>query len=791
MKATRIHVWSIVLALALSLLIGRTALAHASFVKSDPAPNSSVPSAPERVTIWFTEPLEPSFSRIQVLATDGSQVDRGDSTPDPNNPTVLSVGLNALPQGTFIVSWQVLSTVDGHITSGAFPFAVGEAVSGGAFVATTLEVPPVSPADVAARGIGYLAQAALVGALAFKLFVWRPALKRAEIDESELDPAVTRRSQLIIRIAVVGAVVSTALWMLAQLSLSGQSLGTWLTTRVARIWIGRAATVIALAVLADDLILTRKAASRSGRVLALAVAWLCLQLPLVTTLTSHSAAVPNATLPMLADWIHLLATSIWIGGLVQMVFVVPAALHSMAAEDRTWLLYGSVLNFSTLAAFAVGALLISGVYLGTLHVGPPAALFETNYGLTLLAKIALVIPTLLLGAANLLYVKPRLDAALDEPESRASAAVQRRYQRLVTVEALVAATVVVIAGLLSVLPRGRDPQLTAAEAAPIQLAQDAEDVRVELRIAPARIGINEYAIQVTDQSGQPVSDASRVSLRFRPIGKAIGTSEVETTSGDDGTYTASGANISLNGLWQIEVAIRRPEAFDQFAAFRVQAEGDGRIIAQSDQPDLIDNLIRLLDIYGIPIGTMGVIVMAAVWAFLAFRAAGPRGWAGIALIAPSAVLIPLALLSLITFLQDTTPTAGLANPFVPDNESIARGQALYEQMCVSCHGPQGRGDGPAGLTLTPRPANFTAGHTDAHPDGDVFYWIQNGFPNSAMPAFKGTLADGDIWHLVNYVRRLSAQAGAPPTAPFTPTLPITTSTSGVTPSGDPTALEVL
>ncbi len=117
-------------------------------------------------------------------------------------------------------------------------------------------MPPITPFEVVGRGIGYLAQAALVGALAFKLFVWWPALRRAEIDESDIVSAVTRRSRLVIRIAIVGLIISTALWLLAQLSLSGQSLGAWLATRVGRIWIGRAATVIALAVLSDELALT-------------------------------------------------------------------------------------------------------------------------------------------------------------------------------------------------------------------------------------------------------------------------------------------------------------------------------------------------------------------------------------------------------------------------------------------------------------------------------------------------------------------------------------------------------
>jgi mono/diheme cytochrome c family protein len=358
----------------------------------------------------------------------------------------------------------------------------------------------------------------------------------------------------------------------------------------------------------------------------------------------------------------------------------------------------------------------------------------------------------------LLYIKPRLDKAIDEPASRASQNVQRRYKRLVTLEAIGAACIVVIAGLLSVQPRGRDPQPTAAGAAPIELSQAAEEVRVDLRITPARIGINDYEIKVIDQAGQPVSDASQVSLRFKPIGKLIGTSDVQATPAEAGVYTVSGANISLNGTWQIEVAIRRPNAFDQFAAFRVQAEGDGRIVAQSDQPTLIDTVIRTLDIYGTPIGAAAILLFALGWVFLVYHAAGSRVWVMIELVLPSVVLTPLAAVSLVTFARDTTPAASLVNPFVPDSESIARGEALYQTNCISCHGPAGKGDGVNAPQLNPRPADFTAGHTDAHPDGDVFFWIQNGVTGSAMPAFKANLNDDDLWHLVNYVRRLSAQA---------------------------------
>ncbi len=92
-----------------------------------------------------------------------------------------------------------------------------------------------------------------------------------------------------------------------------------------------------------------------------------------------------------------------------------------------------------------------------------------------------------------------------------------------------------------------------------------------------------------------------------------------------------------------------------------------------------------------------------------------------------------------------------ANPVPRDQDSIGRGKKLFQMHCVVCHGPEGKGDGPAaaGLTLKPPDLVRMAGH---HPDGDLAWKIANG--RGAMPAWKGKLSDKDIWHLVNLIQSL-------------------------------------
>lgn len=747
---------ALLLALLLALMAAGVASAHADLVRSNPAANSTLETAPAAITLDFSEAIEPSFSKITVLFEDGTLVDNGDSAVSPIDPQQLIVSLSETRQGTYIVSWRVLSAVDGHITSGAFVFSVGKPINQ-AVGADQAGGAVTSPIDMLARALTFIGQALIVGLVAFRWLVWRPALQSAQLDEA-VDAATEQANTRLMVVALALTAIGAIIVLVSQSALNDTTIPAWLGTRVGRVWIGRVATLIAIGVLAQDFAATGRALTSKGRGVRLtdaAVIWLSAQVLFLTTLTSHSAAVTQPPLlPFAVDWLHLIATSIWVGGLAQLALSVPRAAKAVDDEDRAWLWLKTVVYFSTVAALALGVILLTGAYLSLLHVGEWAALISTAYGRTLLVKLALAGAAMLIGAYNLLVTKPRLDAAIDQPDRAPS--VQRRFRRLVAVEAAAAIVVVAAAGVLTNLPRSKDPQPQAAASA-LTLTTRADEVDAALTIDPARSGLSTFALRLS-QHGQPIDDAAaEVSLRFTYLVRSLGTTRAEAARADDGAFVISGPYVSLPGDWQIEAAVRRPGAFDVFAAYRVRVNLDGAISA-AGAPTLFDQLARWLSIYNLPFGGGVAIGLGLMWLVVGWKAAR-NTLSQIALVVPTLILVPLGIWSVVTFAREATPGLDLTNPFLPDEASLAAGRVLFAANCAVCHGEQGRGNGPAAAQLTLPPPDFGNGHLDIHTDGDVFYWIQNGLSaTSPMPAFKDKLSDDEIWHLVNYVRRLRNEA---------------------------------
>ena len=100
------------------------AQAHAFLDHTTPLVGGTVKQAPTDVRLWYTQELEPAFSRVQVFDASGKEVDKKDVHLDAKDDHLLIVSLPALGAGTYKVVWRVVS-VDTHPTEGSFTFKVG------------------------------------------------------------------------------------------------------------------------------------------------------------------------------------------------------------------------------------------------------------------------------------------------------------------------------------------------------------------------------------------------------------------------------------------------------------------------------------------------------------------------------------------------------------------------------------------------------------------------------------------------------------------------------------------
>ena len=741
--------------------------AHAYLERADPEPGSTVAQAPQQLRLVFGEPMDPSFSRVQVLDTSGQQADRGDSRVAPDNPNVMTVSLrDGLPNGLYTVAWRTLSTVDGHDANGAYQLVIGALPAGASAVQTATAQAGFSVPTAVARWWLYVAGGGLFGTLLAWRFVFGRALRPPA--QTAAVPAA-RRAQLLAAAFGVALVVGVVYGAAAQASTSagvplwsaiGQPLRDVLSSgRFAAIWWPR----FALAAIACGLVAWRGVGGIVGEV-ALAIVPAVL---LTASLTSHSAAlVSGAYLGITADWLHLLAASAWIGGLASLVVVLPTALTATGrASDEVR--STALRRFSVLALASVAVIVATGTFQAWLQVGTWDALVQTAYGLSVLAKVLLMLAMVVLASFHLATSHPGLAARLiPEPVL----ARMGRWSRVaLRAELGLGIAVLVIAAYLTGTPPGREELARrtgeAAQAGPVDRRLDAQGVSAAVRITPGATGVNRFSV---DLPGADPTTVERVQLTLTYLDQELGSQPVVLQPAPEtpNRWELDSPALSQAGSWQAEVLVRRAGQDDARTAFRFLVTGPGQSAGQTSAPVAGYPLLPspLVSIAYALMACGAAVLIAGFWRGRArlrqAQASVRRGRQRIrqaqASMMAAGVLVILAGGYVYAQEQRNGVPLDIANvrsPVPADAASLARGQAIYQQAgCAACHGDTGRGDGPAGLRLVPRPADFRVHMAAGHTDGQLFYWVTSGVQGTAMPAFGNRLSDQERWDVINYIR---------------------------------------
>lgn len=161
--------------------------------------------------------------------------------------------------------------------------------------------------------------------------------------------------------------------------------------------------------------------------------------------SGHAANAGDFSLPEISDWLHLMAASIWGGGLITLSLAVFPSIFRLPGERRKYIADIAV-RFSGLAGVALFAIVITAAYNGWTEVGSFRALRETAYGKIILLKIMLLAVLVILAASNRYLSIPRITRSTSSREE--NGATVTGLVRKVGAEAVLIAALLVCTALL-------------------------------------------------------------------------------------------------------------------------------------------------------------------------------------------------------------------------------------------------------------------------------------------------------------------------------------------------------
>jgi len=642
--------FAVPLALCLTLLFPAIASAHAILLRSDPAKDSVLSIAPKQVRMWYSEALNPAFSTAVVVNGENKRVDNRDAHISSSDQTEMDVTLQPnLPPSVYIVIWRTDSAADGHILRGSFIFSVARADG---------SVPTLAPgsnpgANVLGSGnLTGLYTGQIDGPTLFNLIMitlvelgaifWMGAQlwinfvltisAEAHTEERNTNEQVQRRFEryfslptlIVLFLANIGVLVGQALNLtggdLASAISPTLLVGLATSGRFGIYWMMREVVILLAIILALYILLQQQRSRIARTVLPIANLVLASALLIAITMSGHAAAVnPNiVSYAIVLDWLHLLAASLWVGGMMYIATNYLPVLRRLHNPQQARSLVTVLPYFSPLAIAGVLIMAVTGPFNAAFHLTSWQQFLSTAYGRALLVKIALVGGLLVTSAIHVGILRPRLKKEYQkysyaenrlqavqagteiaeqnrpttvtgqqavtktaEPSRATKLLTQQvrlregrltkktqllsrvlRWEPVLGVGVLICVGLMnVFAGTLSPIAVAQQQQQTGSKPQPYTSSARTIDGKftVTLSVNPNRFGTNVFTVSAVDTTTNTPATNIGVSLYTTMLDMDMGTDTVNLLPDGKGHFSGSG-DLSMPGNWEIRIQIRTPDA---------------------------------------------------------------------------------------------------------------------------------------------------------------------------------------------------------------------------------------
>ena len=572
-------------------------------------PNSLIEkpeSFPSSISIIFSERPDPKVSYIQITNSEGNRIDNNDLkiTGDNNRRGTVTVNRNLIGDGVYAVSWSTLSLDDGHVSQGTYVVGVGV----GSFLPANTVIKNVTDTNIIYSPIMSVAkipiiigQVYVLGFVFSQIIIWKDIRKQSL--RNIIDFILIRRFILPVMILSIGMAAAATLIPIIQSAMISETQSEYMKnlgllyfeTANGKVWLIRviSCAIVAFAAYYYGRDVTNEAnrsnsvTMRTRRTILLYILLFAVLLFIGTnSVTSHSSSLATwSQLGIFADFVHSVVVSIWIGGLIYIFYVlfpnvirISKDIFGKVHQPKSILLL-ILSRFSVISTVCVGVVGITGLSLAWFHIQNIDELLLSDYGRTLIIKLSLVLPVVILGGYHQFWIG-RITKVLgfgqaEENESSKANFSQRfsSVKKTIKIECILAASVLCAASVLTVTSppaamqnnEMTQPSLNADNPSPMQdeFVRTLETQRVPITfvISPFVTGFNNFTVNIPGNN-ESIGQVSNVSIEFRKSDLSLGPIFAKLAKNNETSYSVNGGYLSQPGQWDLKVTIQRSNLYD-------------------------------------------------------------------------------------------------------------------------------------------------------------------------------------------------------------------------------------
>ena len=542
------------------------AYGHPFLLDSEPSQGQNVAVGTTQIITHYSEAVEINFSELKIYDSNGNQVDNRD-TAYYNAESSLVITTSPLEDGVYTIASKVLSKVDGHLVHAAIIFGVGDVQIDASLLESQEQSETTFIPESIARFPGLVGQTIVLGGIIASIVIWSTGQTRFKEQIALIETSFKAKFSKVIGFGIIAVFASNFIMLGVQTWRLETSPLDVIQTTFGHTWLTR--MILTIILIGIWFWIERKNQVSIKTQLPMLV--FALALIATTTMMGHGASTELVP-PIILDYVHNLLSSIWIGGVIFLGFVVLPSITKLDGTVRDKITISLIPRFSAMIIISLGILIITGPTLLWFLDSNVSSLTDSTYGKLIMLKIA--IASVMIAFGGFYQIRFIQQAKKDLK----STSVFKKLKRPLRFEAGLGIALLAVVALLvnSSLPAGEIQSVSAEQGMTgYESSLFSENARFDVTVAPVGIGVNQIDVIVSGLDDQPLSDISSLKIKVSNPSRSIASIEAEVTenkiSGQDiFTKYSAEPTFSFAGIWQIELEAQRTENANESVLFDVR-----------------------------------------------------------------------------------------------------------------------------------------------------------------------------------------------------------------------------